>query len=144
MKRFLGVLVLALAISLLAMPMAVSAAPVAGNPVALHVEVAADTISISVTPADLQFGKVAPGGTSPAKTVTITNNSTKAVNLTVTATPEFWAQNLRIDDLAVATWGVTPVISLAIGGTRDASLTVVIPADTTPGVFDGSVTFWAE
>lgn len=144
MKRFFGILIVVLVISLLATPLAVSAAPVASNPVALRVEVAADIISISVTPADLQFGRVAPGKTSSAKAVTITNNSSRPVNLTVTAAPDFWSQNLRIDDLEVAAWGVTPVITMDIGATRDASLTVIIPAGTADGVIDGSVTFWAE
>jgi len=142
MKRFPAILALLL-MSLLAMPLTVSAAT-ASNPVTLRVEVAADTISISVTPAGLQFGQVSPGGTSEAQVVTITNTSTKAVNLTASATPDFWSQNLRIDTLTVATWGVTPVITLDVGGTRDASLTVVIPSDAQNGVFDGSVTFWAE
>lgn len=143
MRRFLLVLMIIVA-TLVAMPVAVSAAPVGSDPVGLHVEVVTDLISITVEPADIQFGKVAPGKTSDAKALTITNNSTKAVNLTASAAPDFWAQNLLIDDLAVASWGVTPVITLDIGGTRNASLTVVIPADTPDGVIDGSVIIWAE
>ncbi len=101
-------------------------------------------ISISVSPATVDFGNILPGRDATGVNMIITNDgdftSTVTAEITDDATG-FYTTGLYLDGVPLASWQVD------IAGGADVTVSpqlIDVPPDISPGSYSCTVIFWAE
>lgn len=96
-----------------------------------------DIVAISVDPTSIDFGDLAPGATSAAVVITVSNVGTVPVDVVTSVGGDFFAANLYLD-AALAT---AYTDSIPFEGQVSPAATVKVPAGHPAGTLTGTLTF---
>ncbi len=101
-------------------------------------------ISFSVNPASISFGNLGPRDTSAPQDITVSNQGTWDLRITVTVTDaaqNLYVHGLRIDEVAWSTFSML----VDRGEAGECSATLTVPENYSGiGLQSGTLIFWAE
>src|SRR5579883_282912 len=88
--------------------------------------------ALSVNPTSLDFGTVAVGQTSPAKTITVTNSGTAAATITLSTSPPYAVSPTSLNVPLNSTGNASVTFTPTAAGASPGTLNITISGQSTP------------